>query len=108
MAKITFTQCARDFDMDIHSHKLYLLPVIDRIREYKLLLVQKPEGNFFTIDELFLLVAQQMKRAGVLSVLQFVSICRDSPPIFIETDDEGDMLGDPHHGFFTQRLELLR
>lgn len=116
MITIRFTQCARDFELDDFSKEMTLWPVIPRVELYKKVLLDhaplRRDTEFSTLDELFILVAQKLHRDGRIKV-KFVSVCGCFPVVFdnereIALDEEGDMLEDPHHGFFGQRLPLLR
>lgn len=114
MATIRFSQCHEGFSQDEQSRKAAELPMIPRMKRYEELLNTYPDGTFSTMDENFLLVAQWMKRSGRLKTLTFVSVCHcrrfvsEFAEHKIETDESGDMLDDPHHGFFPQRLDYLR
>jgi hypothetical protein len=112
MAIIRFTQCNFNFVQDMHSKIATEMPILPRMKYYRQLLSTTPDNTFSTLDENFLLVAQWMKRKKLLLNLTFYSVCScrqfSNGEWSIETDDDGDMLGDPHHGFFRQRLDYLR
>jgi hypothetical protein len=106
---IRFTQCCNDFRQDNISEQAIRLPILPRMDFYRQMLARFPHNDFATMDENMILVAQWMKRQGILKELTLISVCCDEgAERVIETDAEGDMLNDPHHGFFTQRLEYLR
>jgi hypothetical protein len=113
---ITFTQCAEKVTPDPFSAEMMMWAVIPRIRMYEetLLSVEfEGGGQFTTLDELFLLVAQKLKREGKLKEVRFESLCTckgETEFAFFDLDKEGDFpMGEYiHHGFFPQRLSLLR
>lgn len=105
---IQFTQCDVNFEQDDVSVRAAKMPVYQRIQFYTATLLQCPDDTFATFDENFILLAQFLKRKGFLRELTLVSVCNEHAERIIETDADGDMLGEPHHGFFTQRLEWLR
>jgi hypothetical protein len=107
MPTIRFTQCSNDFALDTISEEASRLPVLPRMDYYIQVLQRFPE--FSTIDENMILVAQWMKRQGIIKDLTLISVCcHAGEERVIETDADGDMLNDPHHGFFSQRLTYLR
>lgn len=117
MITIHFTQCDSRLPMDEFHRRAMTLPVIPRIEYYfKLLRVaaydHEEESNFSTTDELLLLVAQKLVRDDELDI-QFKSYCgcpnsHHFSTTTIKLSNDGDMIQDPHHGFFPQRLPLLR
>jgi hypothetical protein len=109
MATIRFTQCCNDFKQDPHSEAASKMPVLPRMDFYVSILTRFPHNDFATMDENMLLVAQWMKRNKRLRDLTLISVCcHGGNERVIETDADGDMGGEPHHGFFTQRLQYLR
>jgi len=122
MITISFTQCCLDFKQDDRSILAAGMPIIKRVRLYEEMLQAAPTATFSTLDEHMLLVAQWLRRQGKIKNLQFVSVC-DCPRvqkrtgklpeprrrgIVIQTDASGDMLSEPQHGYFQQRLYYLR
>lgn len=112
--RINYTECWKGFVEDHFCREAMLLPVIPRIEVYKKRL-QSTTGDFeglaefFTIDEIFLLVAQKFCREKLYDLdLMSICDCKGLGQRLIRVDDEGDMIDDPHHGFFSQRLDLLR
>jgi hypothetical protein len=112
MLTITFSQCTK-LELDEQSKQALLMPIIPRLRFYEGILLTYKNGEFTTLDEHFLLVAQSLRRRGALNELRFVSVCNcndytKQKKLYITVDQEGDMIDDCHHGFFSQRLKLLR
>lgn len=70
-----------------------------------------PQAVYKTYDELCLLVAQYLRRKEKLPV-QLVAWCncrgQQLRQRAIPLDDDGDMVENPFHGFFSQRLPYLR
>lgn len=74
----------------------------------------KDASDLVTYDELCVLVAQFLRRTKKFPI-KLVSWCSCPPgnqnwPHMrtIPLDDDGDMIGETHHGFFNQRLKYLR
>lgn len=118
MITVYFTQCDPLFRADAYYHRNIVQPINERLKEYERFFnyctdsFGLKEINFatYTLDELFLLIAQSYKRKGIIKNIEFVSCCRCNvyEEKVIPLDDQGDMLVDPHHGFFSQRLKYLR
>lgn len=113
MIIISFTQCDVRFSQDAFCESMSCLAIEPRLKCYENVLVKPDEITYswHTLDEHFLLVAQWMKRRGIIKALTFVSHChcdgRHDIRV-IPTDEQGDMVGEPHHGFFAHRLKYLR
>ena len=83
----------------------------ERVEWYEKELLNGERQIWYTLDENLILIAQYLKRKGQLKYLSFISSCNCGPRYEarrISIDDEGDMVDDPHHGFFNQRLRYLR
>lgn len=112
MIKIRFSQCGF-LKQDAFSQDCSQMPVYVRSTEYACHLLEVSDQELTTYDELLILIAQYLVRKKVLKKedITLVSICHcsgEKKELTINLDDEGDMLGDPHHGFFTYRLQYLR
>ena len=69
--------------------------------------------NIYTYDEHLILMAQKYVRDHLIDCkdIELVSWCACDgkyKSLVIKLDEEGDLLDDMHHGFFSQRLEFLR
>ena len=116
MKKVTirFTQCDSTFKQDEYNVRACTIPFIHRITSHKFTLRYKSHPGFAerkvysTLDEHFVLTAQMMHRRQLLDV-ELISVCNcdGHKETLITLDSAGDMLEDPHHGFFGQRLPLL-
>lgn len=89
------------------------VPIIPRCEYYEyLLLASKETGNFIsTLDEHVLLIAQYLKRTKKIKDLEFRCICDCSGVReckIINLDEDGDIIDEIPHGFFSQRLQYLR
>lgn len=116
MITIRFTQCAvKEFHVTLLCRDAETLPIIPRCEFYEKALhdaAQDDRDAFFgTHDEHLILIAQCLKRKGVIKDLTLVSVCSCNGKYderVIPIDDEGDCTEDAHHGFFPQRLKYLR
>lgn len=112
MIEIYFTQCDTKFQLGCYMKELALMPILPRLERYEEMLREIGDDmTYYTMDEHFLLVAQWLRRTGVIKHLEFVSVCACYGPRKekrIVIDDEGDFTDDCHHGFFPQRLKYLR
>ena len=111
MITIQFSQCMI-LNCDAASEEAMKWPVIPRLKLYETALTYDDE-TYTTYDELFILLAQKLHREGKIKC-KLISVCHcentqlpDRERI-INLDEDGDMLEDPHHGFFPQRLPLLQ
>ncbi len=79
-----------------------------------LVLANGSSMDFVTYDELCVIVAQFLKRTqGVDIGLVSWCACRAAhnfgpDPRVIRLDEGGDMVDDPHHNYFNQRMKYLR
>jgi hypothetical protein len=95
LTQIVFTQCVKSFEMCSLSKLSVRLPVIPRIAYYKDVLIQHPTYLWHTPDELLLLVAQYLKRHGLLGRVFLGSVCNcgdnsHCDTLWVELDTEGD------------------
>lgn len=123
MITIHFSQCSQfstyvdsDYTME-YIHPLIPLDSIGRLpmhikMKYWLMLLTNLKDNsvYYTYDEHVLLIAQKLHREKKKQ-FAFVDTCECSGGFRIRTinlDDEGDIIDDTFHPFFTERLSLLR
>ncbi len=91
------------------------MPIIPRLEFYKKILSHTvpdhlAKKTYYTLDENFIIVAMWMKRQKKIKSLTLVSACSccdgDKTCLF-EVDENGEVDGEFHHGFFSQRLAYL-
>ena len=109
MITIKFAQCGNDFKQDDVSIRATLMPILTRIKFYEEIL-EKGNGEFCTLDEHMILIAQYLKRNNKINV-KFVEVCwcdgiKKEKECIIDKD--GDFVENNRHGLFNTRLKYLR
>lgn len=109
--EIYFTQCDPHFEICERTRIAMTKPVNVRLEYYQnQILFGNGDQVWFTVDELLILCVQYWVRNKILKeVVKFHSVCmHDHRTITLTLDEQGDFTEEMHHGFFSQRLELLR
>jgi len=104
---IRFAQCGDSFKQDEISMCASALPLFERNKFYEDLL-SNGHGEYSTLDEHMILIAQHLKRKKKLSNVKLVEVCNcKHTEAEGMLDEEGD-LPELCHPFFTTRLQYLR
>ena len=107
-----FSECSKLHDQYLSA--LTYLPVIPRLKFYREFFRagSLEKSVIHTNDELLVLMCQWARRTKLVKELELISVCecRTGNPEYriIQIDADGDMVDNPHHSFFNQRLEFLR
>lgn len=107
MITIKFNQCGTSFQLDEVSNKANLMPIFARNDFYEQILLSG-NGDYSTIDEHMILVAQHLVRTNKIKDVKIIEVCGCNKTQFeAMIDKEGD-LPELAHSFFTTRLKYLR
>ena len=107
MITIRFNQCGTSFRQDDISLKASLMPVLERNKFYEELLATGV-GEYSTLDEHMILIAQWLKRNKKIDKVKLIEVCScDGIEVEGMLDEEGN-LPDLCHVFFNTRLKYLR